>query len=71
MEAKISKKILEVDFKEKLINESVQDLKDKSISTIYCFSEEQANNIVNKYGKPCIVKKISHNTWKIEKTRFE
>lgn len=55
----------EKDFEERLICESVSDLKCRYASMVYCFSEYQAQEIAKKYGKPCEIKKLDENIWEV------
>ena len=59
----------EVDFEEKLIADSIKDLKSKFVDCVYCFSEHQAKEIVKRAKVKCKVKMIEKNLYQIKASK--
>lgn len=64
----VKSKIEDIDFEEKLIIESVMELKETK--TIYCFSEYQAFQIVKICKFKCDIKKIEDGLFEITRNEM-
>ena len=57
------------DYEEKLIADSVYELRNVNIKTIYCFSEYQAKEISTRCKLNCEVIKVSEDLYIINKIK--